>query len=135
MFAFSFSYYLISSPGQSHISFCHHLVSVVRPSVNFDIFIFHLKTARPNGTKHYRKHLWKVLYRVGSFCPDRKKKKPSWKVLFFICYNIKKIFSYESACSNGTIFNRKHLYNVLYKVFSSCPDSKKNLATMDDSCF
>ena len=43
----------------------------VHLSINFYIFIFSSKIARPNGNKLKRKHLRKVCYKVCSFCPDR----------------------------------------------------------------
>jgi len=121
---------LFSSPDpKSHVRYCHHLASVVRP-LTFHILIYSSETTGPNGTKLGRKHLYKVLYKVSSFRPIPPTNMATKGNSCFWLANVKKIFSSETAWPNGAKLGRKHLCKILYKTSSFGSIRPTNMATV-----
>ena len=97
--------------------------------------IFFSEIAWPKWFIFGMEYLWKVLYKVSSFHPDRTKNMAAMDDSCFWLAATFKIFSSETAWPNGLIFSMEHLWKVLYKVSSFHPDWTKNMVAMDDSCF
>ena len=120
---------------KGNVSFCHHLASVVCRPLTFHILIFSSENPQPNELKLGRGHLWKVLYRDCSFCPDPFTNMAASGNSCFWLADLKKIFSSETAWPNEPKLGRKHLWKVLYKGCSFRPNLLTNMAATGNSFF
>ena len=76
--------------------------------------------------KFYRKYLWKVLYKIFSFHPDRTKIWSPWAILVSDGLKFKKSSPLKLGRYNELLLCMNDVWEVLYKT---------NMATIGNSCF
>jgi hypothetical protein len=125
-------FFFLAHLAKGNVSFCHHLVSVV---LTFHILIFSSETPQPNEVKLGKKHLWKVLSKDCSLCLDPLTNMAAIGNSCFWLADLKNLLLSQTAWPNELKLDRKHLWQVLYKVCSFRLDPFTNMAATGNSCF
>ena len=96
--------------------------------------MFSSETILPNKATFYRKHLWKVLYKISSFHPDWTKNMVTMSNSCFWLAEILKILSSEARRHNRLLLCRNVVWEILYTISIFHADHTTNIAAIGSSC-